>query len=461
MPDIEIPFGEWLPDQADFENPGLVEAKNVIPTSKGYAPARGAGTSRASVSGTPNFAEYFVSASYGRPLVLVRNGSTLGIYDRDASLGWTLLASQAVTGGGETNTSVTRFDDTLIISANSAAYQLNLASPAGGFSTLTLPTSGPSVVEVVNKFLLVADVSESRFYYSAFNDFDDFTADLRTQAGSTPLDTPELGPITEIIGGRTPLLFQKNGITRLEYVRPPTVWADRLISSEFGCIAPNAAVTYGDITYFLSPQGFCATDGASVVRIGDGKVDRWLFEERDSLNTGRNLNSVFASVDFENQNVLWHINSGEVVVVYSIRTDSFSYIEDDSNIGLFFSLYQDNTEPPTLHLLNSTDITESEGGDALAAEMTPGHQALVKGTRTSVNGFEPVYTGSGATCAASSKQTINGDATVTAYVSQTDTGLCPVRADGRALAPSVRFPAAASWDEFKGVIAKVDTSGAR
>ena len=33
-----INFGEWLPDQPDFTNAGVVEATNVIPAFNGYRP---------------------------------------------------------------------------------------------------------------------------------------------------------------------------------------------------------------------------------------------------------------------------------------------------------------------------------------------------------------------------------------------------------------------------------------
>jgi hypothetical protein len=31
MEPIKIPFGEWLPDLPDYQNPGVTVAKNVIP----------------------------------------------------------------------------------------------------------------------------------------------------------------------------------------------------------------------------------------------------------------------------------------------------------------------------------------------------------------------------------------------------------------------------------------------
>ena len=33
-----IQFGEWLPDQPDYMNAGVVTAENVVPVASGYAP---------------------------------------------------------------------------------------------------------------------------------------------------------------------------------------------------------------------------------------------------------------------------------------------------------------------------------------------------------------------------------------------------------------------------------------
>ena len=36
-----IQFGEWLPDQSDLANQGVLEAKNVLPAIRGYRPMNG------------------------------------------------------------------------------------------------------------------------------------------------------------------------------------------------------------------------------------------------------------------------------------------------------------------------------------------------------------------------------------------------------------------------------------
>ena len=35
-----IKFGEWLPDQPDFQNVGATEAKNVVASASGYTPIK-------------------------------------------------------------------------------------------------------------------------------------------------------------------------------------------------------------------------------------------------------------------------------------------------------------------------------------------------------------------------------------------------------------------------------------
>ena len=36
----KISFGEWLPDQPDFQNVGATEAKNVVASASGYTPIK-------------------------------------------------------------------------------------------------------------------------------------------------------------------------------------------------------------------------------------------------------------------------------------------------------------------------------------------------------------------------------------------------------------------------------------
>lgn len=465
MAEFQIPFGEWLPDRADFENPGLIEAKNVIPTEAGYAPLRGPGTREIDVTPSEivNLAYPLVSQSSTGDAYAITSGyngssTNLRLIHRPASSTWTTVDTQSAVGIGSIN-SVAQFDDKVIVSSGASAYQIDL-STSGTFSALTTPNSGAIVLAAPNKFLMLGELTSTTLHWSAFNDFDDFTVDSRTQAGSASLDTPRLGPITNIISGKSTIVFQQSGVTRLDYVGPPLVWADTLISSEFGCVGPNAAVAHGGSVYFLSHQGFCVTDGASVQRIGEGKVDRWLFEENDGFGPSSTVPGYpIATIDHDLELIYWTFDFGDNTVIYSMRTNSFS--RSDSDSGLRFSTINNRPQEERQFTLKNGSVFLVEDGDALAAEMTTGHASLNTGGRTEVDAFEPIYTGSGATVAASSKQTINGAATVTDYAAQNAIGVCNVRASGRSLAASVRFPAGADWDEFAGVIANPTAAGSR
>lgn len=478
MQPIPVPFGEWLPDQADYENPGLVEAKNVIPTPKGYAPWLDGDTGLYSFTDERPYLALsdrvanVVTFGEDNVTLLRRTSGTWASVDSTSSGDLLALPNISAPPG-----SITRFGNVFIVAASSMSTSyIDTAAGSPTWTALTMPSGVAwfNCVARVGSFLMGGGETGATVYWSAFNDYSDFVPSQRTQAGFGELDTPELGQVTNIVGGRSNLVFQRRGVSRFDYVGTPLIWRDTLISSEFGCVGPMAAATLRDLVYFVSNQGFCVTDGASVQNIGSGIVDEYMrglfnFDSdstiemiRVTADVGRRLVIIsFPTGEDATSNQITYSNH----IVYSERTNSFSRLEQD--YGAFFNI-SDPDDEGRLKLYGFKETTSGDfdmyqmSGDALAAEMTTGHSSLVPGARVEINDFEPVYTGSGATCAVSTKQTINGSATVTSYASQNaSTGICNVLGSGRTAAASVRFPAAASWSEFAGVIANSGLAGTR
>ena len=99
------------------------------------------------------------------------------------------------------------------------------------------------------------DGAPTRIQWSSFNSpATTWAADRLTQAGYADLD-PRFGPITALVGGRYPMVFQERGISLVQYVGPPTVWRVSVVSEDRGCIAPFSVATIGSQTYFLSGMG--------------------------------------------------------------------------------------------------------------------------------------------------------------------------------------------------------------
>ncbi|NJM13955.1 MAG: hypothetical protein HC889_20815, partial [Synechococcaceae cyanobacterium SM1_2_3] len=165
----------------------------------------------------------------------------------------------------------------------------------------------------------------NRIQWSAFNNPGaSWTASRLTQAGFADLD-PEMGDITGLVGGRYPMVFQRRGISLVQYVGPPTVWRVSIVSEDRGCVAPFSIATIGAQTYFLSQDGFYVTNGSEFVPIGSQRVNKWFFSEVNNADIAR----THAAVDWANRAIIWAFRSvGSTTydrfLIYSWEQDRFS-----------------------------------------------------------------------------------------------------------------------------------------
>lgn len=476
MQEIGLPFGEWLPDLGENENPGLVEAKNVIPEPGGYRPALSIG-------------EVATSANLGGVFVFT-NGQEF----RTSNGSWTMLTANAdtfaVQGNGAsapvvrsrlgTSQYFAQYDD-VIYGFNAPSVGISGAKftpSTATFSTITPGFSGVSAAQI-GRFLVRAQPVASApfdFGWSAFNNPEDVTVSQTTQAGRATMNNADLGPVVGVVGGRAPMIFQTRGVSRLSYVGPPLVWSTQPISNEFGAFNEYSFQKVGDLVYFFSAAGFCVTNGVSVERLGEGRIDNYIDQFVRNFSFLRS-----AHVESDGA-VYWLFESIEdsdpdIIIGYSYRTGRFFRIIPGPDAITCIAGW--TTEKPTAGAAalsatlrrntrlfvaaNQTGFPKAGAliGSTLAAEMTTGYRSLTPGRRVAVNAVEPVYDGSGAKVAINTKATLAGSVTAGTPVATGSEGIAHMRADGRAAAVSVTFDAGASWSEFKGAIVTTEESGAR
>ena len=467
---IPVEAREWLPDQPDLNNPGLTLAKNVFPTPGGYGPVREIDFSPdvASLSqdtGIPDtefVVECFAKLSSKR--YVISSGHSVKYFNASNSVQDVTPAS-----GFEINT---KFDFTAFAVYGDDVY-INSASLTGGglykfvdgsAGTFVSGSPGSPVMARVGNFLMTASVTT--LTWSAFNDPDTWTITPGNQAGSAQVANPEYGIVTKITGGRTPLIFQEYGISRLEYVGPPLIWRTTPISAGYGARAIGSAVVANDITYFMDHGGPCATDGSSVVRLGDNVVNRWVEENTVAIPV-RTIHWR------EGRKIIWEPNAGykaggsatpnNKFLVYDYSLDQFSYFE---YTGL--TLFHDGDTPRVSNenrplygvgAYTGSFFTGPLTEQTLAAEIETGHLAAQPGHRTAVRGAEPLYTGSGATCAVSTKETVNGAATVSNYTAQNAQGFCDLNGSGRYVGIKTNIAPASEWSDFSGWNVDAEVTG--
>lgn len=287
-----IEFGEWLPDIADYNNPGATEAKNVIPTIEGYRQfnsfSRTAGSinsfCRGAFAAQANDRTSYNYAGSGTKLYQLvddtwtdqsKASGTYSVSDRDVwefvKFGEKIIA----VGGINTGTPV--------------PPQVITMGPAASTEFADLGGSPPQArhIATVKDFVVLANLYEgstlypSRVRWSGVNDEINWTTNKAKQ--SDYQDIPGKGGwVQKVIGGDYGLLIMERGIVRMDYIGPPLVFSFNRVLPELGTNAPNSVIQWGNLIFMLGTTGFKGiANGIERLDIGDNKINRWFFERVD------------------------------------------------------------------------------------------------------------------------------------------------------------------------------------
>ena len=166
---------------------------------------------------------------------------------------------------------------------------------------------------------------------------------------------PDTGAAVAVAGALTGmdlLVFTERAIHRGQYVGSPYIFQFDVLDKGRGAIAPASVVTGNSAVYFLSENGFFATDGSGVKNIGFERVNGWF---RSKADDGRRF-EVRGAADPVTGVIFWtfagpHAPAGihDHVLVYHPMLDRWSHAEDIESVGIFTGL----TRPKTLEDLDA------------------------------------------------------------------------------------------------------------
>jgi hypothetical protein len=312
-----------MPDQPGLAG-ALTEAKNVIPLAIGYGPF----TSEVNLSGnaSQNLLTTFAGQFSGATVLFAAGATKLYKFDStDASLD---DVSKLSGGSPISYTSTTFWDFTqfgnVVIAANGKdKLQAWQTGSSGNFADLAAAAPSASYVTVVRDFVVAARDATypNRVFWSDINDETDWTPGSTSQSDTQ--DIPDGGDIQGITGGEFGLIFLERAISRMTYIGSPLFFQFDTISRNLGCYEPRSIVQYGQMSYFLSDDGFYACDGQNVMPIGAEKVDRFFFGD---INPSE-LDKMSAAIDPINSLVIWsYFNtfSQQSLIIYNWQTKKWS-----------------------------------------------------------------------------------------------------------------------------------------
>ena len=327
-------FGEWLPDQPDYQNQGVLRATNVFPSATGYEPV-------------PRF-EPLTDALASRPLGAIRSRDANGNvfeFAGDAGKLYQRVSSEwqdrSITGGYSTGSGerweFVRWKDK-ILATNFSDDPQHITFGASEFANLTTALRARHIA-AVRDFVVFGNTFDTtdgnvpdRVRWSAFNDETDYTVSPATGSDFQDLKGEA---VQRVLGGEFGIVFTASSVWRMTFVGTPAWFQFDEVLPGIGAISPGAVVRDGDRAYFLSPRGFyMLTNGASPQPIGANKVDNFVLSDLQVDSAFR----MSATVDPESHRVLWSYpgagsdGTPNRIVVYDPTLDRWTVIEHENEL---------------------------------------------------------------------------------------------------------------------------------
>ena len=281
----------------------------------GVCAAGGRGWNQPTSTGASDFTSQITQWSldnFGEDVVANRRGSSIYLYDTDASatpLRATLVSGATNSTPTTVNSIIVSPNDRHLICLGSNAFNTT-ASPTGTFDPMTVRWSNQE-------------------------DITNWVPSLSSTAGETVLTDG-----TEIVGGvrsRNAInIWTDNSLWTMTFVGPPFTFQFQQLGSNCGLIAPHAATDYDGISVWMGYDNFYVFDGQ--VKNLDCTVRRFIF---DRLNRDQK-DKIFCGINSEFKEVIWLYPStdSEECDSYVIWSPSENYWTYGSSI---FTTFADKT----------------------------------------------------------------------------------------------------------------------
>ena len=281
----------------------------------GVCAAGGRGWNQPTSTGASDFTSQITQWSldnFGEDVVANRRGSSIYLYDTDASatpLRATLVSGATNSTPTTVNSIIVSPNDRHLVCLGSNAFNTT-ASPTGTFDPMTVRWSNQE-------------------------DITNWVPSLSSTAGETVLTDG-----TEIVGGvrsRNAInIWTDNSLWTMTFVGPPFTFQFQQLGSNCGLIAPHAAVDYDGISVWMGYDNFYVFDGQ--VKNLDCTVRRFIF---DRLNRDQK-DKIFCGINSEFKEVIWLYPStdSEECDSYVIWSPSENYWTYGSSI---FTTFADKT----------------------------------------------------------------------------------------------------------------------
>ena len=295
---MQLKFGEWLPDQPDFENSGATVATNCYAGATSYKPIKSieAYSDEIGLAGG-DFIRGAVSCKDATNTARVYAGDAGNIYRLSAqsfdaiATGFTGTATQNVWN-------FANYGPERLLATN---FMNAIQKIVHGTSIGALGGNPPRAkyIQTVRDFVVLGWINDgsdrpNRVQWSGYNDSEFWEAgDIARQ--SDYQDIYEGGWITGLAEtGGSCLVIQEEAVTLMQYVGPPLIFSFTRIANSVGSRTPRSIITHSDRVWWWGTNEIWEFSGGQIKPIAGEKVaDFWAndydtsYQERVSVGIDR------------------------------------------------------------------------------------------------------------------------------------------------------------------------------
>ena len=486
---MQIPFGEWLPDQPEHGKRGANVATNVyyaantykrFPSLVDYSTNTTSTDSKGAASFRDNSNAVFNFVGTRTNLYQLASGA---FTSRKASL-----------NGTDTDFwTFTQFGEYVIASNGVDAVQYYLMGTSTNFADLTaIQTAGTCPVfrvsGVVRDFLVTGNIvgATNRIQWSGINDITVWSgkqSDLQDLPGSG-------GRVVAITSGEVGYVFRQNQIIRMDYVGGNVVFRLSVISPNRGAVYGRTVCQDNRQIFFYADDGFYQINGDQVIPIGAEKVNRFF-----DLNLNKGFTDrICAAVDPFNQLAMWlypSVNNTanttgicDRIIIYNYVTKKWSLAEASAStifpqfVGAYTVELMDIISENLDDIGAALDTDYWSGGQMFLGAMDSDYKAAIfsgtsnecevetdeiepfPGLRANITGVRPIVDAA-ATLTVKARERLADTESETSSVSMRNSGINPVRKSGRYVRANVKIPSGTIFTHAQGVDLVASRAGTR
>ncbi len=486
---MQVPFGEWLPDQPDHGKQGANVATNVYHAANTYKrfPSLVAYSSNTTSTDSKGAGSFRDNSNTVYNFVATRTN----IYQLASGAFTSRKAS--LTGDHDDFWTFTQFGEYVIASNGVDAAQYYLMGTSTNFANLTaIQTAGTAPVfrvsGVVRDFLVVGNITNAtnRIQWSGINDI---TVWSGKQSDSQDLPGSG-GQVVAITSGEVGYVFRQNQIIRMDYVGGSVVFRLSVISPNRGAVFGRTVCQDNRQIFFYADDGFYQINGDQIIPIGVEKVNRYFDLNLNKAYADR----ICAAVDPFNQLAMWLFPSTsnaanttgicDKIIIYNYATKKWSLANASAStifsqfVGAYTVELMDILSQNLENINAALDTDFWSGGQVLLGGIDSDYKAAIfsgtdnecevetaeiepfPGMRANITGVRPIVDAT-ATLTVKARERLADTESETSSVSMRDSGINPVRKSGRYIRANVKVPSGTTFTHAQGIDLVASRAGVR